>query len=126
MYKTSIGALRDSSAAQSIGEIMPPTSGVRGSLRYLVSRKLRQRRRHVLDCGRTILGPDGPVCVAGDVVRHSLAYPNSVGDLLEHVTPSVSAELRLSGAGERICETSLLLVLVLPEMHPADCFKNIE
>jgi hypothetical protein len=63
---------------------------------------------------------------AGDVVRHSLAYPNSVGDLLEHVTPSVSAELRLSGAGERICETSLLLVLVLPEMHPADCFKNIE
>jgi hypothetical protein len=27
MYKTSIGALRDSCAAQSIGEIMAPTSG---------------------------------------------------------------------------------------------------
>jgi hypothetical protein len=96
------------------------------SLCNLVSRKLPKRRRHVLDCGRTILRTDGPVCVAGDVVRHSFAYTDPVGDLLEHVTPSVSAELRLSGAGERICETSLLLVLVLPEMHPADCFKNIE
>jgi hypothetical protein len=54
-----------------------------------VSRKLFQRRCHVLDRGRTILRTDGPVGVAGDVVRHSLAYPDPVGDLLERVTPSV-------------------------------------
>jgi hypothetical protein len=58
------------------------------SLRNLVSRKPLQRRRHVLDRGRTILRTDGPVCMAGDVVRHSLAYPDPVGDLLERVTPS--------------------------------------
>jgi hypothetical protein len=68
---------------------MAPTSGVRGSLRYLVSRKLFQRRRHVFDGGRTVLRTDGPVCVAGDVVRHSFAYPDAVGDLFERVTPSV-------------------------------------
>jgi hypothetical protein len=59
------------------------------SLRNLVSWKLLQCRRHLLDRGRTILRTDGPVCVAGDVVRHSLAYPNSVGDLLERVTPRI-------------------------------------
>ena len=60
-----------------------------GSLRKLVSRKLLQRRGHVLDRWRNILRTDSPVCVAGDVIRHSLAYPNPVGDLLERVTPSV-------------------------------------
>jgi hypothetical protein len=59
------------------------------SLRNFVSWKLFQSRRHVLDRGRTILRTDGPVCMAGDVIRHSLAYPNPVGDLLERVTPSV-------------------------------------
>ena len=58
-------------------------------LRNLVSRKLLQRRRDVLDRGRTILRTDGPVGVAGDVVRHSLAYADTVGDLLEGVTPSI-------------------------------------
>jgi hypothetical protein len=42
----------------------------------------------VLDRGRTILRADGPVCVAGDVVRHLLAYPDPVGYLLEGVTTS--------------------------------------
>src|SRR5262249_42977715 len=50
------------------------SSRMRGSLRNLVSWKLLQRRCHVFDRGRTILRPDGPVGVAGDVVRHSLAY----------------------------------------------------
>jgi hypothetical protein len=59
------------------------------SLRNLVSWKPLQRRRHVLDRGRTILRTDGPVRVPGDVVRHSFAYPHPVGDLLEGVTPSV-------------------------------------
>lgn len=44
------------------------------SLRNLVSWKPLQRRRHVLDRGRTILRTDGPVRVPGDVVRHSFAY----------------------------------------------------
>jgi hypothetical protein len=63
--------------------------GVLASLRNLVSRKLLQRRRHVLDRGRTILCTDGPVCVPGNVIRHSFAYPDRVGDLLERVPPSV-------------------------------------
>src|SRR5262249_35974162 len=54
-----------------------------------VSGKLLQRCRHVLDRGRTVLRTDGPVCVAGDVVRHSLGYPGAVGDLLERMTPGV-------------------------------------
>jgi hypothetical protein len=37
--------------------------------------KLFQRRRHVPDRGRTILRTNGPVGVAGGVVRHSFAYP---------------------------------------------------
>jgi hypothetical protein len=39
--------------------------------------------------GAPYLATDGPVCVAGDVVRHSFAYPDPVGDLLECAPPSV-------------------------------------
>jgi hypothetical protein len=57
-----------------LDRILVPQPNGPHSLRNLVSRKLLQRRRHVLDRGRTVLRTDGPVCVAGDVVRHSLAY----------------------------------------------------
>jgi hypothetical protein len=52
------------------------------SLQFRIS-ETSPARCHVFDRGRTILRPDSPVGVAGDVVRHSLAYPDPVGNLLE-------------------------------------------
>src|SRR5262249_30029218 len=55
----------------------------------LVSRKLLQRRRHVLERRCAVLCPLRPVRVTGDMVRRPLADPRSVGGLLESVTPGV-------------------------------------
>jgi hypothetical protein len=112
-------------------------------LRNLVSEKLFQRPAMSLDRGRTILRTDGPVCV--DVVRHSLAYTDAIGDLLERVTPSVvwpkppipSASQRQplgcgrdckpdSAAAARKRVTGPLLPRVRQEMPLAHGFKIVE
>ena len=49
-------------------------AGQNGFSSDFVSRKLLQRRRHVLDRGRTVFR--APMCVTGDVVRRSFAYPD--------------------------------------------------